>query len=355
MMKIVRQIGTWRIFCWTTLLGTLCAELAVATVADDLKFETSNFMKDTAYHDPDGIAANVAPDGALGKVNIAWDETHFGVWYIEEQRYGMDAVMAGLAQENRAAIERGLKTFRWGFQQQQPDGSFNCPDAFHSTSFFVEATAHACLLLDASSFGNQYASEIDWLKPRILKSALWMTKPTVEEAGRRHNAPYTHRRYLVAAALGEAGVLCGNQELIDRSKAYIKEGIALQASAGFNPEKGGYDCSYHAVGMVFAERYYDVVADTETKTELYPMLKRGNQWLETRVLPDGTIDATGNTRTGLDQEKGREGTYKKVSYAQTARAFYHWSLISTDSSYAKLAEQVIQGEKIFRRQSDVKS
>ena len=125
------------------------------------------------------------------------------------------------------------------------------------------------------------------------------------------NAPYTHRRYLVAAALGEAGVLCDNQTLVDQSKEFIKEGVSLQNPAGYNPEKGGYDCSYHAVGLVFAERYYDVVADSQTKKELYPMLKRANEWLKTRIQPDGTIDSSGNTRTGLSQEKDRAGSIKR--------------------------------------------
>ena len=343
--KFITKSATilWAALFWVSLL-----KIAAGSVTDDLKFETSDFMRRTAYRDPDRIAADIAQDGALGKVNIAWDTVHVGVWYIEEQRYGMDAVIAGIAQNNRAAIDRGLRAFRWGFEQQQPDGSFDCPDAFHSTSFFVEATSHACLLLQASSFGDRYATEISWLKPRILKSALWMTNPAVEAAGRRHNSPYTHRRYLVAAALGEAGVLGGNQTLIDKSQEYISEGVALQSALGYNPEKGGYDCSYHAVGLVFAERYYEIVAGDSAKKELFTMLERGNEWLKTRVLPDGTIDPTGNTRTGLGQEKGRGGKYKEVSYAQTSRTFYRWSLLSGDGGYAKLADQVIEGERLYR-------
>ena len=89
-----------------------------------------------------------------------------GNWYIEEQRYGTDAILGGIAQQNTTAIARGLKILRWGFEQQQSDGSFNCPDAFHSTSFFVEAAAHACLLLKASpyAYAEPYAAETDWLR-----------------------------------------------------------------------------------------------------------------------------------------------------------------------------------------------
>jgi hypothetical protein len=337
-------------FGLTVIFLLLFSESGIASVDDDLKFETSVFMKRTAYRLSDHIAADFAPSGAQGRLNMQWDESHVGKWYIEEQRSGADAVCAGISQQDSAAIERGLKILRWGFEQQQPDGSFNCPDAFHSTSFFVEAAAHASLLLTASPFAERYAQEIDWMKPRVLKAALWMAQPAIEKPGRKHNEPYTHRCYLVAAAFGETGVLCGNQFLIDKSKEYIRLGISRQDPSGFNPEKGGYDCSYHAVGLVFAERYYDVVADAELKKELFPMLKSANAWLRSRLLPDGTIDPTGNTRTGLGQERSRNGDPKKVSYAQTYRAFYHWSLISENVTFERLAEGVFAGERVYKRQ-----
>jgi hypothetical protein len=327
----------------------LLSECGFGSVADDLQFETSAFMKRFAYQHPDQVAADLAPSGAQGRVNMRWDQDHTGKWYIEEQRSGADAICAGIAQQDKAAVERGLKILRWGFEQQQSDGSFNCPDAFHSTSFFVEASAHACLLLNASSFAESYAEEINWIKPRVLKAALWMTEPAVELPGRKHNLPYTHRRYLVAAAFGETGVLTGNRFLIDKSKEYIRDGISLQDPSGYNPEKGGYDCSYHAVGLVFAERYYDLVADAETKEKLLHMLTKAIAWLQSRVLPDGTIDASGNTRTGMGQELGRLGEVKKVSYSQIYRAFYRWSLISADPSFERLAEEVHAGQEIYRK------
>jgi hypothetical protein len=333
----------------TILLPISFARIAMGSINDELKIEASDFMKRTAYAHPDKIAGDISPSGAKGPVNRAWEQTHSGKWYIEEQRDGAEAVSAGISQNDPEAIDRGLKILRWGFDQQQPDGGFDCPDAFHSTSFFVEASARVCLLLGASAYRDRYAAEVDWMKPRILKAALWMIRPSVEGPGRKNNSPYTHRRFLVAAALGLAGVLCDNQQLIEHSKEYIREGCALQNPVGFNPEKGGYDSSYHAVGLVFAERYYDIVADEETKKELFVMLKRANDWLRTRILPDGEVDSTGNTRTGLGQEKDRGGKHKKVSYAQISRTFYRWSSISGDSSYAKLADRVIEGERIFKR------
>jgi hypothetical protein len=320
-----------------------------AAVADDLRFETNKFMRDTAFRNPEHIAANPAPSGAYSPVNIRWDQTHEGAWYIEEQRYGGDAVCAGVATENASAIDRGLKILRWGFEHQEPDGSFNCPDAFHSASFFVESAAHACLVLSGSQYARQYKNEIEWMQPRVLKAALWMTQPSVERAGKAHNAPYTHRRYLVAAALGEAGVFTGNQSLIEKSTSYLQEGIDLQAPSGSNPEKGGDDCSYHAAGLFYAERYYDLVADSETRERLRDMLKKGYAWLQNHVLPDGTIDVSGNTRVGAGQEQGRNGAAKKVNYGVIYQGLYHWSVISGDATYEQLAQKVFGGETIYKR------
>jgi hypothetical protein len=328
----------------------LCIQPCPASVADDLRLETSDFMKSTAYRRVDRLAPDPAPSGAYSPVNIQWDQSHTGQWYIEEQRYGADAIVGGISQGDTAAIERGLKILRWGFGQQQPDGSFNCPDAFHSTSFFVEAAAHACLALEASQYAERYMADTSWLKPRLQAAALWMIQPFVEALGCKHNVPYTHRRYLVAAALGEAGVLCSNQPLIDRSKDYVREGISLQEESGINPEKGGYDCNYQAVGLVFAERYYDLVADDQLKQALREMLRKGNTWLTSRVRADGTLDTTGNTRVGSGQEISRNGVAKKISYLEVYRAFYGWSLISGDSGFEQLAQKVFGGEAIYRRQ-----
>jgi hypothetical protein len=322
----------------------------LASVADDARFETSTFMQKTLYRRPEHVATDINPSGAESPINIRWDQTHTGKWYIEQQRYGSDAVCAGVAKEDPATIERGLKILRWGFEQQQPDGSFDCPDTFHSTSFFVEAAAHACLLLKAGQYADQYASTLEWMKPRIAKAAHWMIEPAVEERGKRSNAPYGHRRFLVAAALGEAGVFCDDPTLIEKSKNYIREGLTMQDPSGFFPEKGGYDSSYDAVGLFYADRYYDLVADAQTKEQMRKALDKGYAWLASRILPDGTINPEGNTRTGADQEKNRTGAVKGMNYGYTYKGFYRWYLIGGDSNYQQLAEKVFKGEDIYKHQ-----
>ncbi len=335
------------------MIGKACVMVwlvvAAGPTASDYEFETCEFMKQTVHRDPSKVATDTSPSGACGPVNREFDRTGQGKWYIEEQRYGELAVAAGVAKHDTHAIDRGMSILEWGFRHQEADGSFQCPDRFHSTSFFLEATSHSCLLLLRSPFAQKYRPRIEAFKPGIRAAARWMMREKNEITGKKANTPYTHRRYLVAAALGEAGVLCKDEPMIAASKRYVREGIGLQASEGYNPEKGGHDVSYNAVGLLYALRYYTIVADEATQAELRPMLERSMAWLSTRVLPDGQLDPTGNTRTGLGQEKNRAGKIKNMSYGSVYRVFAYWSMISGDETCRKLGELVahydLEGKK----------
>jgi hypothetical protein len=339
----------------TLLLLAILTTTATAADPDrvrlDAAFEACDLMRHTVYRNSARAAADHEPSGAYGPVNRAYDRNGRGPWYIEEQRRGEDAILAGLAQNDPDAIGRGLMIFDWGFRQQSPDSSFACPDAFHSTSFFVESTAHACLLLSHSTFGPRYRDRIEAMTPKIHAAALWLADPRNARVGQARNKPYTHRRYLLAAALGESGLLCRDTRLVEASKAYVREGVALQSPEGFNPEKAGPDTSYHAVGLVFAMRYDTLVADPETRALLRPMIRRGVQWLATRIRADGSIDPSGNTRTGLGQEKGRSGIPKTLNTGAAYRAFEYWWRVEGDPSYHDLARRVADFEARSRRPS----
>jgi hypothetical protein len=309
----------------------------------DLAFETSFFMLHSAYRNVSNHNREMAPDGAWGPVNRAWDASHSGKWYIEEQRYASDLIVGGIARSNTDAIDRGLLALKWGFAQQKSDGGFDCPDTFHSTSFFVEAAARSLLLLEASDYAARYRQTITGMKPKVLAAARWMMIPQIETRGKKGNGPYTHRRYLVAAALGETGILTHDSVLIKHSEEYARDGIALQSEAGYNPERGGWDSSYNAVGLLFACHYYVLVADEGLKPALYKMLDKGMRWEADRVNDEGGVQTEGNTRVGgAITEKGRSGKEKTVAVGQVYRAFYYWSVISGDGSYDKLARKVAQ-------------
>lgn len=312
----------------------------------DLRFETSAFLRRTAYAKPDHVADQMAPDGAYGPLNTGWKQGTKDRWLIEEQRYAIDAVIAGLIWHRQDLVARGEAIFDWGFRRERPDGAFDCPDRFHSMSFFVEAAAHAALLLQASDMADRNRAWINGIEPRLGLSVRWMTDPRNAAPGQAHDAPYTHRFYLDADAIGETGVLLGDDAMIRASRDYVRRGLARQDLAGFNPEKGGSDTSYHAVGLLFAQTYYTIVADDATRAAMRPMIARGLAWLAARVRPDGTVDQTGNTRTGFGQERGPQGNLKTMSYGSAYRASYYWAMISGDPRWAALADRLHAGQQV---------
>ena len=316
----------------------------------DLAFYTSAFLATTAYRKPATAADQFAPDGAYGPLNQAWDSTHQGRWLIEEQRYASDAIIAGLITHRQDLIDNGRRIFDWGFRMEQPDGGFDCPDHFHSASFFIEAAAHSALLLKASDMASQNLAWVDSVAPKLNRAAHWMTVPRNEPPGRAHDAPYTHRFYLDAAAIGEAGVLTHDDALVKRSRAYVRDGIAQQRQDGANPEKGGTDTSYHVVGLLFAMNYYTLVANDDMRAQLEPMIHRGLDWLSKRIRPDGTVDQSGNTRTGFGQERGPQGNLKTMSYGSAYRAYFYWAMITQDVAAARIASLLSAGQQVEKSQ-----
>lgn len=286
--------------------------------------------------------------GAAG-LNAEKENESPPTWFIEYQMQGGKHVIAGFAADNEDAIDWGLKVIEWGFARMQPDGSFDHTDNYHSASFFIESAAHALLLLEVSPLRERYAERIGNIKAHLQKSAHWMIRPDIHEwnwpepgaqVDNTRERKYTHRYYLVASALGLTGVLCNDDELKERSRYYVIEGIARQQPNGVNPERDGHDTSYQAVGLMYACRYYRLVADRQTQERVRAMLEKGIGWLLSRVQPDGSINMEGNVRTGPGKELGRRGKPKTQDYRATVRVMAEWSALSGDSAVREAAEKV---------------
>jgi hypothetical protein len=151
----------------------------VLGVAGDLAFEMSTFMRETAH------ATRKCPprdwhaqSGAMG-VNAKWEADHSLPWFIEDQRIGGDYVAAGLAFDNKDEVRWGLKVLGWGFAHMDHDGEFKHPDCYHSASFFIEAAAHALLLIEASPLRAEFSGQVQVLKPKVHAAAGWMVRPDV--------------------------------------------------------------------------------------------------------------------------------------------------------------------------------
>ena len=291
------------------------------------------------------------PSGAYG-ANVLFEQTRAPRWFVEEQRRGADAVEAGVLDNDPVSVDEAFKVFAWGFSRQGADGAFDgTGDAFHSTSFFVEAVARSLILLKETE-DPRYPRWSEAFLPGLHRAALWMTKSEVARKGRANNLPYVHRRWLVAAALGMAAELTGDRDLAREAKRSADDGLALQAPDGHNPEKGGYDVSYNAVGLVFAEHYFTTLrcdVDRVLKTHIRWMLEQSLRWQGKKVEASGEIDTAGSTR--VEHEITRVGKTKTPAYGEISRAFMFGAVVADEPQFHALAERIAEHRWPHKRAS----
>ncbi|CAF1387257.1 unnamed protein product [Didymodactylos carnosus] len=302
-------------------------------------------------------ATAAAADGANG-VNQQWEQGTSTVWYIELQRFDCDDVTAAVYANRPSLLSNGENIFNWGFSKQTVDGGFNncsnCTtpmqgtgDAFHSTSMFVEAVARCLILMWQSPNFVTYESYFNQVVPKLIRAASWLLVPSVLTIGIKNDMPYTHRRYILAAALAETALLTNDsslqQQFYSQAATFAQNGLSLQDPSGFNPEKGGYDSSYNAYGLYQACNYLVVYPNVSLRQELANMLSNSFAWQLTRMNPNGSANLTGNTRVTADNntdEVARSGYDKDYDYKSTIYAFELGSVLLQNQTLHNEAQLV---------------
>ena len=305
-------------------------------------------------------ADTTAADGAVG-TNIQWEQHTQPCWYIEIQREGAQNIEDGIAAKSAKKIQQGISAIDWGFAKQSGDGSFpgtgNGTDGepFHSASLFIESAARGVLALQAYD-PKTYGAWIKATTPHIQTGALWLMSPAAYVAGQKYNAPYTHRRYILAAALLEAGLVTNNTQIAKASLPYLSDGLSRQLPSGWtaavlpvkngkyppavlvapktalplgtigtlpaggvNVEANGFDVNYQVVGLVFAEYYVRVCQDASIRQQMLTMIANGLAFESELIDKSGNVTAIGSSR--IDQEVDLTGNVKVLSTGQIVKAF----------------------------------
>lgn len=305
----------------------------------DFQVEASPLIANVLYRQPDSLYRAMSPSGAYG-VNANWEKGEADTWFIEAQRQGEEVIIAGLVRGDRTAIEAGFKMFEWGFARQSADGGFaGTGDPFHSTSFFVQAVARSLLILQQSPYAAEYASQIAHYQPLLHRAAQWMIQPEVWQRGNNNNQPYTHRRYLVACALGLTSLLSSDRQFLDFAHLALKEGLLLQQPDGIHPEQGGFDSSYQMASVLFAARWVVYFPDDPLTPQVIRSIEKALTWQRTRLLPRGEIRSTGNTRTAT-QERRRTGQVKQIDYRTAFRGFAYWASVTENPQWSAIARRI---------------
>lgn len=269
------------------------------------------------------VSRDYGEDGAAGA-------NRDGYQWIEEQRQGAEWILRGHAQSNRDWQALGWKQLDWGLARQQADGGFDSKDPFHSTSFFIEALARSCLIDPAGAGEDRIRG--------LSRGAAWLMSGTAQNKGVPNNRPYTHRRYILAAAFGQAAAVTGDDRFAGQAVHWAREGLDLQRDDGTNPEKAGYDVGYQMVGVLMALRYLPVCGDAALRSRIRNMVRRATQPEIDRMAPDGSIDLQDSTRVG--KEHARNGKLKDVPYGEIMQALVYGSHALPEPSWKAPAERI---------------
>jgi hypothetical protein len=270
------------------------------------------------------VSKDYAEDGAAGT-------NRDGYRWIEEQRQGAEWIVRGYAEERADWIEIGWRELDWGLRHQKADGSFDSEDPFHSTSFFIEALARSCILDPAGA----NARRVDGL----ARGARWLMSPVAEERGIPRNAPFSHRRYILAAAFGQSSSVTGDRSLARRAAQWAKDGIGLERADGTNPERDGFDPSYQMVGVLMSLRFLPVCEDADLRKQLRAMMRRATTQVLARLQPDGSIDVEGATRIG--KERSRAGVVKSMAYGEMVQALVYGAQALPDPGWLAPAQRMV--------------
>jgi hypothetical protein len=317
----------------------LIPALCWATPAEEFTFQSTTPVKDL-LNPPRKAPADWQQRSGAVSINADWEKDHAKPWFIELQREGIRWVQCGLASDNKDAIAWGLKQLQWGFQQMKPDGSFDCPDAFHSTSFLMETTSHAILLIESSPRADEFRDQLEAMKGPLLTCARWMISPANDKPAERQRI-YTHRRFLLGCGLMECAMITHDSSIREKAVFYLDDGVRLQRDDGAFPEKGGHDSSYHSVGLIYLQRLLLIAPPDFKKPAWEQAAARGMAWLLGRIDETGTVSVEGNTRTGSGQEKGRTGAMKNVNLPEVATALLYRHQATRDEAWLTLARKVL--------------
>ena len=324
-----------------TTSGAFAFSLTQLSKKTGFEHESTDLISSILYARPSSTYSHMAASGAnRGNQNYADGTTN--TWYIEEQRFGADAIISGLIHNDKQAIDAGFKMFDWGFSQQQNDGSFlPTKDPFHSTSMFLGSAAYSLLTLQESPNAGLYTDIIQNYVPKLHSAGRWLIREDIWDVGMSNNAPYTHRNYTVATALGLTGKLAGDPILINYANESIRQGLNKQWSNGVNPEKGGYDSSYQMVGALEAMRWLSHFDENSLAPSVAMMINNALVWEESKILTSGKISTYGNTRTN-GSETTRTGESKSINQREIIYGFAYWSSITGDAYWRKNASDITQ-------------
>ena len=312
---------------------------------------TSPTSTQSEYELVQRLPAGLMPSLLVGEPDenglVGFHRQH-GRWFqAGYQRAGARHLLGGVFAGDRERIARGWKSVETAFAHQIEDGGFvsnqrpgrpphTLEDRVETAYFYLQALSQALLVLQQSPFEPEYRERIAELKPRVRRAADFVLSGydgIVKKVGHTAN-----RLFIAAKALGLAGVLLEEERFQEAARNLVGLALERRDPDGVFVEAGGRDSSYNAVAILMAQALALHLPDDR----IGPAMKQAMVWQLTRIRPDGEILVEGNTRTGLGQEKSRDGGAKGVNTREVAVALLYHALMYDRPELIPLAQTIAE-------------
>jgi hypothetical protein len=269
------------------------------------------------------IARGGRPDasGAVGHNRGAW----MGAQY---QRSAALYLMSAVARGDRAGAEDAWRAIDLAFAHQDETGGFGSrnesgtpsapKDLYSDAAFWLAQLDQALLVTRASSLSSVFQDRINSLRPRVIRAATFLAQGESLLIPRDGRA--TNRYFIDGLAFELSSLVAGSDETgwVATGARFIDRALGQQHPEGYFDEAGGGDSSYNAVSILMLQ-IHDLYFPDGRSAEA---LQRAMVWELSRIEPSGEISTSGNSRTGLGQER-YFGAAKDVNYPEVTLALLY--------------------------------
>lgn len=263
------------------------------------------------------------------------------------QRGSCRGVIAGVVTDDLARADDAWRGVEATFAHQREDGGFVANDrpngasakpfgaAVETAYFFLQEFGRMVLVIRESPHEAHFHDRIAALEPKARRACAFISSGYDAII---HDSSHAVNRIVIAAkAFGTCGVMLHDDQLIATSKKLIAHAITLRDADGIFIENGGRDSSYNNVSILFGS----ILALHVPIPEFEAVLPKAMQWELSRIKPNGEVDVTGNTRTGVGKEPSPyNGEAKGVNYGEIVQALTLYGLIHHDKECLDAAERV---------------
>jgi hypothetical protein len=262
------------------------------------------------------------------------------------QRGSCRVVIYGVVADDLAIADDAWRGIEATFAHQREDGGFEAnvrPNgasakpfgaAVETSYFFLQELGRMVLIIRQSPHEAHFRTRLAALEPKMRRAMAFVLSgyDTIIE-----KSTHSVNRIVIAAkAFGLCGLVLKDEKLIAASRRLVTHALKQRDAGGVFIEKGGRDSSYNVVSILFGQ----VLALHLPIPEFEAALPQAVAWQLTKIMENGQVDVTGNTRTGVGTEKSYFGEPKEVNYGEVVQALTMYGLVRGEQAPLAAAERV---------------